>query len=105
MAWITLTGSCLGKGWENSLHEALRGLAGSWTVYGSEGLVGGWCVLLFHRDDGFERTVLLSPAEQAPDLVREIVKDAFRVLPARVAPGPVGLPPGVTHERRASPRR
>jgi hypothetical protein len=105
MAWITLTGSCLSKGWENTFHEALRGLAGSWTIHGSEGLVGGWCVLLFRRDDGFERTVLLSPAEQTPTLVREIVKDAFRVVPLRVAPTQGRLPPGVSEDRRASPRR
>jgi hypothetical protein len=105
MAWITLTGSCLGKGWEDAFHAALRGLAGSWTIHGSEGLVGGWCVLLFRRDDGFERTVLVSPSEQTLNLVREIVGDAFRVVPPRRAPGPVGLPPGVSEERRASPRR
>jgi hypothetical protein len=105
MAWITLTGSCLEKGFENAIQEALRGLAGSWTVHGSEGLVGGWCVLLFRRDDGFERTVLLSPAEQTPTLVREIVKDAFRVLPPRVTPSQGRLPPGVDRDRRESPRR
>ena len=105
MAWITLTGSCLGKGLENAFHEALRGLAGSWTVHGSEGLVGGWCVLLFRRDDGFERTVLLSPTEQTPTFVREIVRDAFRVVPLRVASGQGRLPPGVNYDRRESPRR
>jgi hypothetical protein len=105
MVWISLTGSCLGKGLENAFNEALRGLAGSWTVHGSEGLVGGWCVLLFRRDDGFERTVLLSPTEQTPTLLREIVKDAFRAVPLRVAPGQGRLPPGVDHDRRESPRR
>ena len=105
MAWINLTGSCLERGFETGLHEALRGLAGSWTVHGSDGLVGGWCVLVFRRDDGFERTVLLSPTEQTPAQLREIVKEAFRVVPRRMAPGDGRLPPGVTHERRASPRR
>jgi hypothetical protein len=105
MAWITLTGSCLGKGFENALEEALRGLAGSWTIHGSEGLVGGWCVMLFRRDDGFERTVLLSPTEQTPTLIREIVKDAFRVVPSRAGSREARLPPGVNQDRRESPRR
>jgi hypothetical protein len=105
MAWINLAGSCLDKGLEAAFSEALRGLAGSWTIHGSERLVGGWCVLLFRRDDGFERTVLLAPNEQTADLVREIVKDAFRNVPPRVTSGPAGLPPNVTVDRRAQPRR
>jgi len=105
MAWINLTGSCLEKGLENAFHEALRGLAGSWTIYGSEGLVGGWCVLVFRRDDGFERTVLLAPAEQTPAALLDIVREAFRVVPRRMVPGDGRLPPGVTGDRRTSPRR
>lgn len=105
MPWINITGSCLEKGLESAFYDALRGLAGSWTIHGAEGLVGGWCVLLFRRDDGFERTVLLSPTEQTPAFVREIVRDAFRVVPKRIARGSAGLPPGVSQDRRASPRR
>jgi hypothetical protein len=71
---------------------------------GSEGLVGGWCVLVFRRDDGFERTVLLSPVEQTPAALQEIVKEAFRVVPRRMVPGD-RLPPGVNQDRRTSPRR
>jgi hypothetical protein len=104
MAWINLTGTCLTKGLESAFYDALRGLAGSWTIHGAEGLVGGWCVLLFRRDDGFERTVLLSPNEQTPELIREIVRDAFRSVPPRMK-GAAGLPEGVAFERRASPRR
>jgi hypothetical protein len=105
MAWINLTGSCLGKGLESAFHEALKGLAGTWTIDGGEGLVGGWCVLVFHRDDGFERTVLLSPSEQNPTLLPGIIREAFRVVPPRRGSSQDRLPPGVTQDRRASPRR
>jgi hypothetical protein len=105
MAWITVTGLAQGKGLEPAFQEALRGLAGSWTIKVTAGLVGGWWLLVFRRDDGFKRTLLLSPLEQSADLLREAVQEAFRTVPPRTMPGPQALPPSVTRERRASPRR
>ncbi len=105
MAWINVTGSARTKGLEPAFQETLRGLAGSWMIESTEGLVGGWWLLVFRRDDGFERTLLLSPVEQSADVLRESVQEAFRTVPPRTVSGPQMLPPGVTHERRAALRR
>jgi hypothetical protein len=105
MAWINVTGSARANGLELAFQEALRGLAGSWTIEVTEGLVGGWWLLAFRRDDGFERTLLVSPMEQSADLIREGIQEAFRTVPRRTALGPQTLPPGVIHDRRAAPRR
>jgi hypothetical protein len=59
------TGSARAKGLGPVFQEALRGLAGSSTIEVTEGLVGGWWLLVFRRDDRFERTLLLSPMEQS----------------------------------------
>src|SRR5713101_4193181 len=105
MVWIDITGSAPAKGLEPAFQEALRGLAGSWTIEVAEGLVGGWWLLAFRRDDGFERTLLLSPLEQSAELIREGVQEAFRLVPPRTGSRPQTLPPGVTDDRRAAPRR
>jgi len=105
MAWITVRGSAVTKGLEPAFEEGLRGLAGSWTIEVHDGLVGGWWLLVFRRDDNFERTVLLSPMEQSPSIIRECVQETFRNIPARAVPHPQTLPPGVTSDRRAAPRR
>jgi hypothetical protein len=104
MVWINITGSARAN-LEPALREALRGLAGSWTVEVAEGLVGGWWLLVFRRDDGFERTLLLSPMEQSQELLCASVLEAFRVVPPRSGPRLPTLPPGVTRDRRATPRR
>ena len=103
MAWITVKGSAVARGLEPTFQEALRGLDGSWTIEVHEGLVGGWWLLVVRRDDHFERTLLVSPAEQSPALIDRCMREAFRTVPAR--PGARVLPPDVTHERRAAPRR
>ena len=59
---------------------------------------------VFRRDDGFERTLLLSPMEQSAGPLRESVQQAFRVVPPRTGSAAV-LPPGVNYDRRAAPRR
>lgn len=104
MAWINIKGSAYARSLERSFQEALRGLAGSWTIEVTEGLVGGWWLLVVRRDDGFERTLLLSPMEQSADLIRKGVQETFRTVPPRTASGPQTLPPGVIHDRRAAPR-
>jgi hypothetical protein len=105
MVWIKVTGLAHGKGLEPVFQEALRGLAGSWTIKVTEGLVGGWWLLVFRRDDGFKRTLLLSPLEQSAELLREAVQEAFRAVPRRTVSDSQTMPPNVTHERRAQPRR
>ena len=105
MAWITVKGSALIKGLEPAFREALRGLAGSWMIEVHDGLVGGWWLLVFRRDDNFERTVLLSPIEQSPPVVRDCVQETFRNVPPRVGSREQMLPPGVAQDRRAMPRR
>ncbi len=105
MAWITVRGSALVKGLEPAFQEALRGLAGSWTIEVHDGLVGGWWLLVFRRDDNYERTVLLSPMEQSPAALRECVQETFRNVPPRAGWRAQALPPGVTRDRRATPRR
>jgi hypothetical protein len=105
MVWINITGLPRASNLEPALREALRGLAGSWTVEFAEGLVGGWWLLVFRRDDGFERTLLLSPMEQSAELLRQSVQEAFRLVPPRTGPRPQTLPPGVIDDRRAAPRR
>jgi hypothetical protein len=105
MAWITVNGSALIKGLEPAFREALRGLAGSWTIEVHDGLVGGWWLLVFRRDDNFERTVLLAPVEQSPAVIREAVQETFRNVPPRAGSREQMLPPGVTRDRRATPRR
>ena len=105
MAWITVKGSAFVKGLEPAFQEALRGLAGSWTIEVHDGLVGGWWLLVFRRDDNFERTVLLSPIEQSPGIIRECVQETFRNVPPRVGSREQMLPPGVAQDRRAMPRR
>jgi hypothetical protein len=105
MAWITVRGSALTQGLEPAFKEALSGIDGSWTIEVHDGLVGGWWLLVFHRDDNFERTVLLSPAEQSLSVVRKCVQDTFHSVPRRAVSGPRTLPPGVTRDRRATPRR
>ena len=105
MAWITVKGSALVKGLEPAFQEALRGLAGSWTIEVHDGLVGGWWLLVFRRDDNFERTVLLSPMEQSPSVIRECVQETFRNVPPRAGSSEQMLPPGVSRDRRATPRR
>ena len=105
MAWITVKGSAFVEGLEPTLQEALRGLAGSWTIEVHDGLVGSWRLLVFRRDDHFERTVLLSPNEQSPAVIRECVQETFRNVPPRAGSGGQELPPGVTRDRRATPRR
>jgi hypothetical protein len=105
MAWITVKGSALVKGLEPAFREALRGLAGSWTIEVHDGLVGGWWLLVFRRDDNFERTVLLSPVEQSPAVIREAVQETFRNVPPRAGSREQMLPPGVTRDRRATLRR
>jgi hypothetical protein len=105
MAWIIVKGSALTKGLEPAFQEALRGLDGSWTIEVHDGLVGGWWLLVFRRDDNFERTVLLSPVEQSPSVIRECVQETFRNVPLRAGSSPRALPPGVARDRRAAPRR
>ena len=105
MAWITVKGSALIKGLEPAFREALRGLAGSWMIEVHDGLVGVWWLLVFRRDDNFERTVLLSPVEQSPAVIREAVQETFRNVPPRAGSREQTLPPGVTRDRRATPRR
>jgi hypothetical protein len=105
MAWITVKGSAFVNGLEPAFREALRGLAGSWTIEVHDGLVGGWWLLVFRRDDNFERTVLLSPIEQSPGIIRECVQETFRNVPPRVGSREQMLPPGVAQDRRAMPRR
>lgn len=105
MVWINVKGSALAQGLEPAFQEALRGIAGSWTIEVAEGLVGGWWLLVFRRDDGFERSLLLSPMEQTPAVLRESVREAFRTVPPRGDSGTQVLPPGVTHDRRTTPRR
>jgi hypothetical protein len=103
--WINITGLAQGKGLEPAFQKALRGLAGSWTIKVTAGLVGGWWLLVFRRDDGFKRTVLLSPLEQSAELLREAVQEAFREVPPRTVSPSQTMPPGLTHDRRAAPRR
>ena len=105
MAWITVKGSAFAQGLEPTFQEALRGLAGSWTIEVHDGLVGGWWLLVFRRDDNFERTVLLSPMEQSPSVIRECVQETFRNVPPRAGSREQMLPPGVDRDRRATPRR
>ena len=105
MAWITVKGSAFVKGLEPVFQEALRGLAGSWTIEVHDGLVGGWWLLVFRRDDNFERTVLLSPKEQSSGVIRECVEETFRNVPPRAGSREHVLPPGIGQERRATPRR
>jgi hypothetical protein len=105
MAWITVKGSAFVKGLEPAFQEALRGLAGSWTIEVHDGLVGGWWLLVFRRDDNFERTVLLSPMEQSAGVIRECVEETFRNVPPRAGSREHMLPPGVAQDRRAAPRR
>jgi hypothetical protein len=103
MAWITVKGSAAARGLEPTFQEALRGLDGSWTIEVHEGLVGGWWLLVVQRDDRFERTLLVSPAEQSLALIDRCLREAFRAVPPR--PGSRTLPPGLTQDRRAAPRR
>jgi hypothetical protein len=105
MAWITVKGSALAQGLEPAFQEALRGLDGSWTIEVHDDLVGGWWLLVFRRDDNFERTVLLSPNEQSPPVIRECVQETFRNVPSRKGSQAQMLPPGLTRDRRAAPRR
>jgi hypothetical protein len=105
MPWITVRGSAFVKGLEPAFQEALRGLAGSWTIEVHDGLVGGWWLLVFRRDDNFERTVLLSPIEQSPAIIRECVQETFRNVPPHARSREQVLPPGVSRDRRAAPRR
>jgi hypothetical protein len=105
MAWITVKGSAFVNGLEPAFQEALRGLAGSWTIEVHDGLVGGWWLLVFRRDDNFERTVLLSPMEQSPGIIRECVQETFRNPPPRAGSRERMLPSGVAQDRRSSPRR
>jgi len=105
MVWITIKGSTLARGLEPMFQEALRGLDGSWTIEVHDGLVGGWWLLVVRRDDDFERTMLVAPAEQSSALLYEAIRETFRTVPPRSGAGPRPLPPGVTRERRATPRR
>ncbi|SRR6266852_104546 len=105
MAWLNLMGSPYVEELRPTFEEALRDLDGSWTVEITRGLVGAWWLVVFRRDDGFERTLLLSPLEQTPTLLRKGIEDTFRRVPPRVGLCPHGLPPGVTRERRAIARR
>jgi len=70
MAWLNLMGSPYVEELRPTFEEALRDLDGSWTVEITRGLVGAWWLVVFRRDDGFERTLLLSPLEQTPTLLR-----------------------------------
>lgn len=105
MAWITVKGSAVARGLETTFQEALRGLDGSWTIEVHEGLVGGWWLLVIRRDDQFERTLLVSPAEQTPALIDQCIREAFQTVPPRAGSGGGHLPPGVSRDRRAAPRR
>jgi hypothetical protein len=104
MEWIRVIGSTRASDLEPAFRDALRGLAGSWTIEVDEGLVGGWWLLVIRRDDGFEKTLLMSPREQSAGHIREAVQEAFRTVPSRMASCPQTLPPGLTHDRRAVPR-
>jgi hypothetical protein len=105
MAWLNFAGSVHLEKLRPAFEEALRDLDGSWTIEITRELVGAWWLLVFHRDDGFERTLLLSPREQTPASLCESIEDTFRRVPARVGSRTHGLPQGVTRERRAIPRR
>ena len=105
MPWIVIIGSIRAKQLQPEFQEGLRGLAGSWSINVAENLVGGWWLAVFRRDDGFERTLLLSPMEQSPGPLRQGVAEAFHSVPPRVASAASMLPPGVTRDRRATPRR
>ena len=104
MAWITVKGSAFARGLEPTFREALRGLDGSWTIEVHDGLVGGWWLVVVRRDDGFERTLLVSPSEQVPALVGASVRETFRTLPPR-GQSSGSLPRDVPRDRRAAPRR
>jgi len=104
MEWIRVVGSTRARDLEAAFQDALRGLAGSWTIEVNDGLVGGWWLLVIRRDDGFEKTLLMSPREQSAGHIREAVQEAFRTVPSRMASCPQTLPPGLTHDRRAVPR-
>jgi hypothetical protein len=104
MEWIRITGSTRAGDLEPAFQDALRGLAGSWTIQVNEGLVGDWWLLVIRRDDGFEKTLLISPREQSAGHIREAVQEAFRAVPSRRASHPQMLPPGLTHDRRVGPR-
>ena len=104
MAWIKVTGSARAETLESTFQDALRGLAGSWTIDVTDGLAGGWSLIAFRRDDGVERALLMSPLEQSAEQIREVVREAFRTVPRRAASEPQLLPPGVIHDRRAVPR-
>src|SRR6266571_6538748 len=101
MAWITVKGAAVARGLEPTFQEALRGLDGSWTIEVHEGLVGGWWLLVIRRDDQFERTLLVSPAEQTPALIDQCIREVFQTVPPRAGSGAGYLPPGVSRDRRA----
>jgi hypothetical protein len=105
MPWIVVTGSTQARQFQSEFQEGLRGLAGTWSIDVAEDLVGGWWLAVFRRDDGFERTLLLSPMEQAPGPLRQSVAEAFQSVPLRKGSASPTLPPGVTQDRRATPRR
>jgi hypothetical protein len=105
MSWLTFTGSVPVGDLRPAFEQAFMGLDGSWTIEIMRELVGGWWLLAFRRDDGFERTLLLSPREQAPTSLRESVRFALRNVPVRLGSRSHGLPPGVSRERRAMERR
>ena len=105
MAWLEFTGFVPPEELQPSFAAALRDLDGSWTIEINRELVGGWWLLVLRRDDGFERTLLLSPREQSPAVLQDMIRDAFRSVPIRVGAGPHGLPLGVRFERRAIARR
>ena len=104
MVWIEITDVARAESLEPALEEALRGFAGSWKIEVTDGLVGGWRSLLFRRDDGVERMLLMSPFEQSADWIREAVQSAFRTAPPRPGSGTQTLPPGLERDRRAIPR-
>jgi len=105
MAWLKFAGFVPPEELTPAFEAALRDLDGSWTIEINRELVGGWWLLVLRRDDGFERTLLVSPREQWPTVLHDLIKDAFRSVPIRVGTGRHGLAPGVRFERRAIARR
>jgi hypothetical protein len=105
MAWLKFMGFVPPEELRPSFAAALRHLDGSWTIEINRELVGGWWLLILRRDDGFERTLLLSPREQSPTLLHDRIEETFRTVPIRVGSARHGLPPGVRFERRAIARR
>ena len=59
-----------------AIKNALLDYPGCWSVHVDQDLIGGWWLVTLTAD-GFERSVLVPPREQSPDVIGALVEQAL----------------------------